>query len=139
MQLLLAVLFLLSAAGCSGPKPAFYWYHPDRTFAEAKVDYAECESQAQDEAAKVVEEKYFDRLRSPDVLAGDEKAQDKIEKSDDPELQAKANWAAVYKQKAFAGCMQSRGYVQLRPHQISPRLKTKELPLGAIAGRNKAR
>ena len=63
------VLFL--AAGCSGPKPEFYWYYPGKTLKEAKTDYAECECKAQEEAAKVVEDEYFDRLRSPTALANE--------------------------------------------------------------------
>lgn len=129
---LVATLFLV--AGCSGSKPEFYWYQPDKTLEEVKADYAECESKAQEEAVKVVEEEYFDRLRSPTVLSGDEKPQKKKSKSVDPSLQAKVRWGELYKQNAFDGCMQGRGYVKLRPHQISPGLKTKELPLGAIAG-----
>ena len=33
-----------------------------------------------------------------------------------------------------AGCMEGRGYVRLKDHQLSPNLKTKALPLGGIAG-----
>jgi len=125
---------LFFAAGCSGPKPEFYWYHPGKTFAEAKADYAECKIQAEDEAAKAVEEKYFDGLRSPTVLASGEDAPAK-KKSDDPSLKAKAEWGAIYRQNAFAGCMESRGYVKLRDYQVSETFKTKQLPLGSIAGK----
>ncbi len=40
--LLIAMLFL--AGGCSSP--AYYWYDPDRTLAEAKADYMDCRDQA---------------------------------------------------------------------------------------------
>lgn len=134
-QCVLLVMVLLLAAGCSAPKPEFYWYHPEKTFKQVKADYSECECKAQEEAAKAVEDKYFDRLRSPTALANDEETPAREDKSADPSLQAKTDWGKLYKQKAFAGCMQGRGYVQLRAYQVSPSLKTKELPMGAIAGK----
>jgi glutaredoxin len=134
----LLVIVLLGTAGCAGSKPSFYWFHPDRTFEEAKIDYAECEVQAQEEAEKITQEEYFERLRSPVVLSGDEEAMKKRKKqrkSEDPASLAREEWRDLYKQNAFSGCMTSRGYVQLREHQVSGNLKTKTLPLGAIAGR----
>ena len=133
-QVILVVMVLFLAAGCSGPKPEFYWYYPGKTLKEAKTDYAECECKAQEEAAKVVEDEYFDRLRAPTALEGGGKPSAKGSKSDDPAELAKADWGERYKQNAFAGCMQGRGYVKLKPGQVAPNLKTKELPLGAIAG-----
>lgn len=127
------VLVLFLAAGCSGPKPQFYWYYPGKTLDEVKADYSECECKAQEEATKAVEDEYFDRLRSPAVLAGEE-ASAKKNKSADPALQARTDWGGLYEQNALAGCMQSRGYVKLRPDQISPDLRTKKLRMGAIAG-----
>jgi hypothetical protein len=134
----LLVLVLLGAAGCSGAKPKFYWFHPDRTFDEAKADYEQCAAQAQEDAEKVTEDEYFERLRSPVVLSGDDEAikqRKKPKKSEDPASLARDEWRDLYKQNAFSGCMTSRGYVQLREYQVSASLKTKKLPLGAIAGR----
>jgi hypothetical protein len=132
-QAALLAMVLFSGIGCSS-KPEFYWYHPDKTFEEVKADYTECDDKAQEEAAEAVDDEYFDRLRSPANLVKTDKPPQK-NKSRDPALKAKADWGEFYKQKAFAGCMQSRGYVKLRSHQVLPTLKTKELPLGAIAGR----
>ena len=129
----LATLLFL-AAGCSNPKPEFYWYHPEKTFREVKEDYRECEIQAKEKAIEVLEDTYFDGLRSPTALANGEKAPPKKKKSVDPAVQAKAEWGALYKQNAFDGCMEGRGYVRLKDHQLSPNLKTKALPLGGIAG-----
>lgn len=127
------MLFL--GAGCSGPKPQFYWHHPEKTIDDIKSDYGECESQAEEESWKVVDREYFDRLRSPAALGDEEAAKKARRKSDDPAAQAKEQWRQIYKQKAFDGCMESRGYVRLRPYQVADNLKKKELPLGAIAGR----
>jgi hypothetical protein len=138
IRTLLLVLALLGVSGCAGSKPAFYWYHPDRTFEEAKAEYAECEVKAQEEADAIVEDEYFERLRSPVVLSGDEEAMKKRKrqsKSRDSASLARDEWRDLYKQNAFSGCMTSRGYVQLRGYQLSKDFKTKELPLGAIAGK----
>jgi hypothetical protein len=138
IRTLLLVLALLGVSGCAGSKPAFYWYHPDRTFEEAKAEYSECEVKAQEEADAIVEDEYFERLRSPVVLSGDEEAMKKRKrqsKSRDSASLARDEWRDLYKQNAFSGCMTSRGYVQLRGYQLSKDFKTKELPLGAIAGK----
>jgi hypothetical protein len=138
IRTLLLVLALLGVSGCAGSKPAFYWYHPDRTFEEAKAEYAECEVKAQEDADAIVEDEYFERLRSPVVLSGDEEAMKKRKrqsKSRDSASLARDEWRDLYKQNAFSGCMTSRGYVQLRGYQLSKDFKTKELPLGAIAGK----
>jgi hypothetical protein len=138
MYTALLVIVLLGMGGCAGSKPPFYWFHPDKTLEEAKADYAECESQAQEEAEEITQDEYFERLRSPVVLSGDEaaiKRRKKQRKSEDPSSLARDEWRDLYKQNAFSGCMTSRGYVQLREHQVSENIKTKELPLGAIAGK----
>jgi len=134
LTILLVVVPLL-AAGCSGPQPEFYWYHPERTLDEVRADYRECELQAKDEAVKAMEDTYFDRLRSPTDLAAGAERPVKKKKSVDPALQARAEWGALYKHNAFTGCMLSRGYVKLLPHQVSSSFKTRELPMGAIAAR----
>jgi hypothetical protein len=72
MYTALLVIVLLGMGGCAGSKPPFYWFHPDKTLEEAKADYAECESQAQEEAEEITQDEYFERLRSPVVLSGDE-------------------------------------------------------------------
>lgn len=133
LTLLAAMLFL--GAGCAGSKPQFYWFHPEKTLDEIKGDYSECETQAEEESWTVVDREYFDRLRSPTGLADEEAAKKARKKTDDPTARAKEEWRLVYKQKAFDGCMESRGYVRLRAYQVSDALKKKELPLGAIAGR----
>ncbi|MGE5296513.1 MAG: hypothetical protein ACM3VT_16970 [Solirubrobacterales bacterium] len=138
MRILLALLamMLFLGAGCSGSEPSFYWFYPGRTFDEVKADYDECESQAEEKSYQTTEQEYFDNLRSPVILSGDEEAAKKSKKKrdEDPVAQAKEDWREMYKQKAFDGCMEGRGYIRLRPYQVDE-LKKKELPLGAIAGK----
>ncbi len=126
------VVMPLLAAGCSNP--SFYWYHPDRTFEEAKTDYCECRDKASRQADEAVADEYFNHLRSParsgysyDSLPPDDASADVLD--------AQATWGELYEQNAFNGCMRSRGYVQLKAHRIRPGLRTKDLPMGAIAGR----
>jgi hypothetical protein len=134
----LLVIVSLGAVGCSGAKTKFYWCHPGGTLDQAKADYEECAAQAQEDAEKITEQEYFERMRSPVVLSGDEEAikqRKKPKKSEDPASLARDEWRDLYKQNAFSGCMVSRGYIQLRDYQVPENLKTKKLPLGAIAGR----
>jgi hypothetical protein len=134
-QIILWLTVPLFAAGCSTPRAEFYWYQPDKTLEEVKAAHAECKCKAQEDAAKMVEDRYFDRLRSPLDVTDSDPPPSRRSKSADPSLEARAHWGEIYKQNAFNGCMQSRGYVKLRAHQVPPHIKTKELPLGAIAGR----
>lgn len=130
---ILPVFVLLLAAGCSDSEPEFYWYHPGKTLKEAKGDYSECEVQAKDEAAKAVEEKHFEGLRSPAVIASGKKPSSRKE-AENLAAKARAEWGAMYEANAFSGCMQSRGYVKLKEKQLSDAVKTKKMPLGALAG-----
>jgi len=131
---MLSVVLLVFAGGCSSSPPKSYWFHPDKTFDQIKADYRECEVRAQEQTDKAVEEKIFDGLRSPVVIASGDKAPAR-KKSVDPAQQAKADWGAFYRQRAFDGAMQGLGYIKVRRHEIADGLKTKELPLGAIAGK----
>jgi hypothetical protein len=132
---LLLMTALFAATGCSGPRPEFYWYQPDKTLEEVKTAYAECESKAREDAARAVEEQYFDRLRSPVDLMDADNPPSRRNRSADPALEAKARWGDLYRQNAFNGCMQSRGYVKLRAHQVPSNIRTRQLPMGAIAGK----
>ena len=123
---------LLLAAGCSNP--SFYWYYPDKTFEETKTDYCECRDKARQQAAEAVADEYFDHLRSPTRPGYSYDSSSRDDASADA-LDAQATWGELYKQNAFNGCMRSRGYVQLKAYRIRPGLRTKDLPMGAIAGR----
>ena len=59
---LIAMLFL--AGGCSSP--AYYWYDPDRTLAEAKADYMDCRDQARQVSRDVINDQHYDRFAPPD-------------------------------------------------------------------------
>jgi len=130
---MLPVVVLLFVAGCPDSEPEFYWYHPGKTLKEAKADYSDCQAQAQEEAAKAVEENQFDGLRSPAVIASGKKPSSRKE-AEKLAAKARAEWGAMYEANAFSGCMQSRGYVKLKEDQLSEAFQTKKLPLGAIAG-----
>lgn len=131
-SLLFLAVTLLFAAGCSNP--AFCWYRPDKTLEEAKADYCECRDKARRQAADAVAGEYFDHLRSPahpgysyDSSPGDDGFPDALD--------AQATWGELYEHNAFNGCMRGRGYVQLKAHRVRSNLRTRNLPMGAIAGR----
>jgi hypothetical protein len=132
-SLIFLVGISLLAAGCS--RPDFYWYHPDKSLDEANADYCECRDKADRQAAEAVAEEYFDHLRSPahpgysygSPLDDGGSANDAID--------AQMTWGELHKQNAFNGCMRGRGYLWLRAHRVPSSLRTKDLPLGAVAGR----
>ena len=131
-SVIILVVMPFLAAGCSNA--SFYWYHSDRTFEEAKSDYCECEDKARQQAAEAVANEYFDHLRSPTRPGYSYESSRQDDVSTDA-LDAQATWGELYKQNAFNGCMRSRGYVQLQAHRVRSSLRTKDLPMGAIAGR----
>ena len=128
---LLVILFLV--AGCESP--AFYWYRADTSFEQAMTDYGECREQATERAAEAVAEEYFAHLRSPTPPSGGYTHPGGHDRPDGLSTDAEASWGELYKQNAFNGCMRSHGYVKLKKHRVSPNLRKKSLPLGAIAGK----
>jgi hypothetical protein len=129
----LIVLLLLAIAGCS--QPDFYWYRVDATLEETEADYCACREQARQAAAEVVADEYFDRLRSPLYASDTYAAAGDQGMSPSEALNARTSWGALYEKNALAGCMKGSGYVPLEAHRVPSHLQTKDLPLGAIAGR----
>ena len=130
MSVILLVVISLLAAGCS--RPEFYWYHPDKTLDDANADYCECRDEADRQAAEAVAEEYFDHLRSP---AHAPHAYGSPPDDGGSANDARMTWGELYKQNAFNGCMRGRGYLRLETHRVPSSLRTKNLPLGAVAGR----
>ena len=127
----IAMLFLLT--GCSGP--TYYWYHPDRTLEEAKVDFAECRDEARQKAGDMVGTQQYDRLPPPDgpsALKGD--PQDRGRTAEDPR-DTQEVWRKRYEQSVLTDSMRDRGYMRLRPDRIPRGVHTKKFDEGAVAGR----
>jgi hypothetical protein len=135
MKILAALLLaaLLPMVGCS--HPAFYWYDPERTLAEAKADYAACQQQATEKAGDVIGDQHYDRLPPPEgPSALKSTPQDPGRSATDPRDTQEA-WRRRYEQSVIADCMREKGYLRLRADRVPSGVRTLELPTGAVAGR----
>lgn len=128
----LSIMMLLLVAGCSSP--SFYWYHPDRTLAEAKADYLECQDQARQKAQDMISKEHYDRLPPPEdssVVSGS--LTDRARSADPGETQDA--WRERYEQSVLTDGMRTKGYLRLRPDRVPPGVHTKTLSQGGVAGR----
>lgn len=133
IRVVLPLIVLFLAAGCAA-RPEFYWYRPDKTLKEARADYRQCRDKARREASEARAEEYIDRATSANRHSDSYAAPGDVHVPAD-RREARAAWGGVYEQNVFNGCMQARGYVQLKAHRAPASLRTESLPLGAIAGR----
>jgi hypothetical protein len=128
----LSIMLLLAAAGCSSP--SFYWYHPDRTLDQARADYVECQGQAQQKAADMINEQHYDRLPpSNDSAPVTGSLTERARYADPGETQDA--WRARYEQSVIADGMRAKGYLRLQPDRVPPGVHTKKLSDGGVAGR----
>lgn len=132
-SVIVLVVISLLVAGCS--RPDSYWYYPDKTLDEVNADYCECRDKADRQAAEAVAEKYFDHLRSPAHPGYSYGSAPEDDASAHGAIDAQMTWGELHKQNAFNGCMRGRGYVRLKAHRVPSNLRTKDWPLGAVAGR----
>ncbi len=96
--------------GCSRKT---YWYHPDRTLAQAETDCRECYYQAQVEAAEAAGDQRLDRA----------------------ELQAEATleqWSYAYQDSRFRRCMKRRGYQLTSERELKPPVRKRVARMGTI-------
>ena len=121
------ILLLFLLAGCA-PGPTHYWYHPDKTLEQAKEDYRECKSRAQDEAGEAVADDHLVRARSRS------RSSDEGWEFYDERVGSVSSWGAMYQQNVFEGCMQGKGYLKVRDYRLPSGLRTKSYSLGGIAG-----
>lgn len=124
--LLTLMLFLL--IGCP-PGPTHYWYHPDKTLEEAKGDYRQCESRAEDEAGEAVAEEQHPQARSRSRSSDDEW------KFYDEHVKSMSGLEAMYEKNIFEGCMRSKGYIKVQDYHLPSDLRTKDYSKGGVAGR----
>ncbi len=99
------VLSLFLLAGCE-MGPTHYWYHPAKTFEQAKVDCEQCETRAKAEKAGASD-------RSDHTTAEEERG-------------------AHY---VFEGCMEGKGYLKMRDFRLPTEVRKKNYSLGGVAGR----
>jgi len=99
------VLPLFLAVGCK-PGPTHYWYHPAKTFKQAKADCEQCEARAKAEEVGASD-------RSDHTAAEEERG-------------------AHY---VFEGCMEGKGYLKMRDFRLPSEARKKSYSLGGVAGR----
>ncbi len=124
-----AVFFL--ASGCSGS--TFYWYHPDRTFDEAQMDFTACQDEARQKAGDMISGQHYDRLPPPgSSSAAENSPRERVAAEPDD---AQGAWRELYEQSVVADGMKAKGYMKLRPDRIPRDVRTKKFATGAVAGR----
>jgi hypothetical protein len=128
---LMFMLFFVS--GCS--KPSYYWYHPNKTLEQARRDYSDSRRQARTEAGEAVAEECFDYARSSSRPSSSYSTPREGGMLEDNPHDAWQSWGETYEHNVFAGCMKERGYEKVKAHRLPADVRTKSLPLGAIAGR----
>ena len=132
-QITLLTVVVLLTAGCGGP--SHYWFRHDATLEQARADCRDCREQARQEASEAVAADYLDRVNSPlHPPTAYSTPHDDSGLSDSP-LEAWSTWGRTYEQNVFAGCMKRKGYEHLKSDRLPARTRTKNLDLGAIAGR----
>ena len=128
---LVSLVTLLLASGCSSS--TFYWYHPDRTFDEAKADYTECWDTARQKAGDVISGKHYDRLAPPSGSSiAESSPRNRVAAQPDD---AQGAWRDRYEQGVVADCMRTKGYMKLTPGRIPQGVHTKKFTQGGVAGR----
>lgn len=123
----LLVLGLLSSAGCT-LGPSHYWYHPDKSIEQAKEDFLQCRSRAQQEAGEAVADEHLIDARSKS------RASDDSEGFGDDRIDASSGWGAMYRRNALSGCMQSRGYLHVRDYRLPSGIRKKSYTSDGVAG-----
>ena len=103
-------LICMLGAGCSRKT---YWYHSDRTLAEAERDCRECYQQAQTEAA---EASWSQRLDGAEVEG---------ESTDE-------QWSYAYQDSRFRRCMKRRGYRLTAERELRAPVRKRVLRMGSI-------
>lgn len=124
--LLALTVFLL--VGCA-PGPTRFWYHPDKTLEQAKVDCRACQSRAEDEAGEMAVEEEHRQARSQS------RSSDDGWKFYDEQVKSRSSLGTMYKKNVFDGCMQGRGYIKVEDYRLPSNLRTKSYSMGAVAGR----
>jgi hypothetical protein len=98
------------AVGCSRKT---YWYHPDRTLAQAEQDCRECYQQAQTEAAET----------------------GRTQRLDNAEVQGESadeQWSYAYQDVQFRRGMKRRGYHLVQERQLDASVEKRVLRMGGI-------
>lgn len=130
-SILAAVVFALS--GCSSPR--HYWYNPEKTLREARLDCRECYSQAVEQAAEDVayeHDMYSTEVHEEPYSSSRDKDSERI---DLKPLWESTQWGETHRENIFRGCMSSRGYALTREKDLDSTIRKSSLRAGKVAGK----
>jgi len=131
MASILAVIgFALS--GCSSPR--HYWYHPEKTLSEARLDCRECYNQAVEQAAEDVADEYYRRPREMQETPPWSSRSDRWSGEEFEALNESTLWGSTHRENLFRGCMTSRGYSLTSEKELDSTIRKSSLRAGKVAG-----
>jgi hypothetical protein len=129
---ILAVIgFALS--GCSGPR--HYWYNPEKTLSEARLDCRECYNQAVEEAAEDVADEYYRRSQEMQEAPPWSSQTDRWSGIEFEALDESTLKGLTHRENLFRGCMTSRGYTLTSEKDLDSNIRKSSLRAGKVAGR----
>ena len=109
-KLFIVGVLCFASVGCSGDS---YWYHPDRSLAEAEEDCRRCYQRAQVQASEITRDQRLDRAAAPSELDGEQ-------------------WSYAYQDAQFRRCMKDAGYEFVPAKQLDKDVQKRVLRLGAF-------
>jgi hypothetical protein len=107
------VVLGLACVSCWGCRQTIYWYHPDKTLAEAERDCRECLRQAQVEAAEATWEQGLGHAQM---------------QSDSGDQQ----WSHAYQDAQFRRCMRRNGYQLVPERELEAPTQKRVLRIGSV-------
>ena len=135
MKPIASILALIGFAlsGCSSPR--HYWYNPEKTLREARLDCRECYNQAVEQAAEDVAYEYY--TRPPDVREEPYSSTRNrhSERIDLRPLWDSTDWGGTHRENIFRGCMRSRGYYLASEADLDSDIRKSSLRAGKVAGK----
>ena len=130
-SILVLIGFLFGGCSCA----SHYWYNPDKTVNEAQRDCRQCYDQAVRRASEGFADEYYGRpaemRESPHFSA----RCDNLNGSDFGALREWTLWGTTHRENLFRGCMKSKGYRLTGKDELGPRVRTRSLAAGKVAGK----
>lgn len=135
MKAIASILVLVGFAlcGCSGPR--YYWYHPEKTLSEARLDCRECYNLAVEQAAEDVADEYYRRPPELRQTPPGSSHNDRWSGTEFEALNESTLWGMTHRENLFRGCMSSRGYRLTSENQLGRHIRKSSLRTGKVAGK----
>lgn len=135
MRAIASILALIGPVfgGCSGA--SHYWYNRAKTVNEAQRDCRQCYDQAVRQASEDLADEYYSRPAETGDVPHVSARCDNLNGSDVGALREWTLWGTTHRENLFRGCMKSRGYRLTGKDELGPRVRTRSLAAGKVAGR----